>query len=130
MIRDAKLRHLIQKFSQRGITEDEKNELIGYCRTSDNSFLLKLMTLLVGESKASSTRVYSCPAEWKNFIHSIASSSPACALIPPSEESGVLVDRICSDDITKKPEVSATNFEYIVIRYYYRICSNYKESSL
>lgn len=110
MIPDPKFRHLIERYVKKGLDDSELADLLRNCQTSKYKFLLGLMIHLEGLSKTSqsrySTKFYQCPSLWRNFVHSIGSSSPVCALIPPNDKSKALINRLCTEDITKCPEVS------------------------
>ena len=122
MISDSKLRHLLERYIQKGLDDNEVEELLGYCHMSKYTFLLGLITHLVGLTKSSHTKSCQCPSEWKSFVHCISSSSPVCALIPPNDKSEAIIDKICTKDITKHPEVCCIHSYMNTVKFYlYRI---------
>ena len=59
--------------------------------------------------------VYKCPSEWAQFIKSLASTSPTCALLHPSETVASLVHSMIEKDITKDASLMLTLQEEIPV---------------
>ena len=110
MIPDSKLRNLIEQYVKRGLDDSELKTLFDYCQLPRYTFLLKLLNNIV-DSPKTSTKLYQCPTLWRKFVHCISSTSPVCALLPPKDTSKDLIEKICTEDITKFPEVK----EFIVL---------------
>ena len=96
LISDSKMRHLILKYIKSGLTDEEIADLFRYCH-SKCTFLMKLMNHLESLSTPQrlTSKLHQCPSLWRNFIHSIGSSSAVCTLIPPNEKSIALINQLC-----------------------------------
>ena len=51
------------------------------------------------------SKMHHCSKKWIRFIESISSTSPVCALIPPTDEALKVVEELCERDLTSEPEV-------------------------
>lgn len=59
--------------------------------------------------------MYKCPSEWAQFIKSLGSTSPTCALLHPSETVASLVHSMIEKDITKDASLMQTLQEEIPV---------------
>ena len=66
------------------------------------------LTNLIRTVDKETTHFHCCPPKWKKFIQSLSSSSPVCALIPPSSLD--LIQEMCEKDIASNPDVCAPIF--------------------
>ena len=118
LISDSKMRHLILKYIKSGLTDEEIADLFRYCH-SKCTFLMKLMNHLESLSTPQrlTSKLHQCPSHWRNFIHSIGSSSAVCALIPPNEKSIAIINQLCDEDILTNPEVLLSTHTYLHYEY-------------
>ena len=96
MIADPTLRQLIAQYIKVGLTEDEMVDLIRLSQEKC-AFLVGLFTHLTKKVK-SAHGLHQCPEPWKDFVHSIGSSSPVCSLIPPNKHTIASIIK-CNDSI-------------------------------
>ena len=61
------------------------------------------LTALLRHIDIASGNFHNCPLQWKKLLQSISSSSPVCALFPPSSLN--LIQEICEKDIKSQPDV-------------------------
>ncbi len=106
MISDPTLRNLIKLYVKKGLTEEEIANLFRLCQ-SKYAFLMALMNHLETQStfQRVTSGLHQCPPPWRDFLHAIGSSSPVCALLQPTENSKILIDRLCNEDMLTDPEV-------------------------
>ena len=69
-----------------GLSPEESSE-VQHLVSNKATFLLPLLMYLFGQNR------HSCPTDWKQFISAIASSSPVCGLIHPSDELSMVFSR-------------------------------------
>ena len=96
---DKKARSLLKLFCTEGIPEDkflELNELV----SANSPSMLPLLRYLQNIIDFSLPTV-KCPSEWTQFIRALASPSPVCGLVHPSENLFRILRRIPQEDITR-----------------------------
>lgn len=96
LIPDQAVRYALMKYVKKGLTDEEMDILLTKCPLAIKEVLSHIDTDL---------QVHQCPSLWTDFIHSIGSSSPVCALIHPEKQAISLIERLCNEDITKDPQV-------------------------
>lgn len=93
-----KTRCLLSEFCKKGITPDAFSELEELISIHASS-LAPLLQHVKFEMN-SSLPTLTCPREWSKFICALASSSPVCALVHPSEKVFDLLKKLTTEDIT------------------------------
>ena len=61
---------------------------------------LPVVSAIMSETSKSHSKVYRCPTEWAQLIKSLASTSPVCSLLHPSESVDSLVHSMMEKDVT------------------------------
>ena len=98
LIENKKTRQLLASYAKRGMSTVEMEEVM-----REVNLHAPFLTPLLSSIDKASENSHTCPPQWKRFILSISSSSPVCALIPPSSFN--LIQEICEKDIKSQPEV-------------------------
>lgn len=101
LINDRRTRLLLATYARKGLSDVEMEELR---RLIDHNapFLTALIEHLDEEFPS---EVHHCSRNWIKFVQCISSTSPVCALIPPTDEALELVEELCKRDVTSDPEV-------------------------
>lgn len=73
-------------------------------------FLTELITHVDKENVSHNTsqKFHQCHPKLKRFLQCVASASPACALVPPTESVMELLHQLCDKDLSSNPDVSFT----------------------
>lgn len=100
-IPNVRTRSLLKTFCIKGITPAELLEL-DQLVTIHAPYIAPLLQLLK-EELDTSLPILSCPHVWCKFIGALASSSPVCALVHPSDSVFNLLKHLVSHDITMNP---------------------------
>ena len=102
----------MSQYSRKGLSKAELCELNDQLAVHAPS-LLSLMSHLK-QIQCSSEEIqptndhYKCPPEWNDLISALASSSPVCALIKPTDEVFTLLKKLKEEDITRDPKLMST----------------------
>lgn len=100
LIENKRTRQLLATYAKRGMSTIEMEEMMREINLHA-PFLTDLLRMVDKESNT----FHCCPPKWKKFMQSLSSSSPVCALIPPSSLD--LIQEMCEKDITSQPDVCA-----------------------
>ena len=95
------LRCNLKDFCLKGVTPDKLHHLEELIATHAPS-LVPLMQVLLSQVDTSQPMVQ-CPRAWSNLITALASQSPVCALIHPSDRIFDILKKITDDDFTSNP---------------------------
>lgn len=98
-IPDKRSRTLLKGFSGKGISKEEFFQLEELISANSPS-ILPLLKYMQNNTDFSLPTV-KCPSEWAHFLSSLASPSPVCGLVHPSEELFSILQRIQHEDITR-----------------------------
>jgi hypothetical protein len=89
--RDSSIRSLIRLFASKGITTAEYGNLLIQLSIIHQDIVSLLKTIEV-----SSNAVVSCPKAWSSFFLALASNTPVCGLVHPSDKAINLIESICT----------------------------------
>ena len=101
-INHSQTRKLLRLFCKKGLSHDE----LGGLDTLISSHI-PCMKSLIDYIKCQcdlSLPLIQCPLEWSNFISVLASDSPVCAFVHPSEDLFLLLRRTVTCDVTREAE--------------------------
>ena len=101
-----KTRNLLQQFCSKGISPADFRELTQLISHNVPS-MIALMDYMKAESNMSSVTLMP-PKLWCGLVTALATPSPVCALVHPSERLFSLLERMKSEDITVDPEAMQT----------------------
>lgn len=102
---NAKARKLLSQYASSGLSSQDITEMIELLKEHAPSAAMVVSSITSDQETnfASKTRsnIYSCPNEWASLMKSLASTSPVCALLHPSDSVAKLVSSMKEGDITK-----------------------------
>ena len=107
-IADRRTRQLVMWYATKGLHYDQVLEM-NHLISSHAPSLVGLLEFLESANR-SDHKLYQCPLVWRKLIHSLASSSPVCSLLPPDDESNKLMKIMIERDITDSPNVSSSSY--------------------
>ena len=62
-----------------------------------------------------SQKFHQCHSKLTKFFQCIASASPTCALVPPTESAMDLLRQLCDKDISSNPDVGFTILKFSIL---------------
>lgn len=95
-----RIRSLLKQFAKSGVSSTEFSELQELLGCNAPS-LVDLIQFL--DCKQGKFDVYKCPAEWSTFLSALASASPVCGLLHPSERAINLMTKMKTTCISHNP---------------------------
>ncbi|SMN01297.1 hypothetical protein SPONN_2363 [uncultured Candidatus Thioglobus sp.] len=93
---------LLKEFCTKGIPEENLLDLTQLVSTNAPSLLL-LLTYVKGHIDTRRP-ILVCPSQWSPLLSALASPSPVCGLVRPSEQLFHILQRLRTEDITKDVE--------------------------
>lgn len=93
-------RSLLKQFAKSGISSAEFVELVDLleCYAVSLADLIRFL-----DCKQGTFGTYKCPVEWSTFLSALASASPVCGLLHPSERAFNLLKKMKTACITHSP---------------------------
>lgn len=104
LINNPKTRQLLKTYAKTGLFSAEMVKLQELTKLYA-PFLVNLIEHMDKESDPA-YHLHQCHPKMKKLLQCIASTSPVCALVPPTKTALNLVQKICNTDITTNPNVS------------------------
>ena len=92
--RDSSTRSLIKLFASKGITTAEYSNLLQQLNISHPDIVSLLRTIEV--SSYQTDAIVSCPKTWSSLFLALASNTPICGLLHPSDRAINLIESICT----------------------------------
>ena len=110
-------RRLLSRYCFKGLPKDVLTHLLELIDNHAKSVfpLLKFLTSINNDQEHNPLSELRCPQPWLLFVQSLASTSPVCAFVHPSNEVKLLLKKMQTEeyDITRNPE-SMKNLQHYV----------------
>ena len=102
---NAKARKLLSNYASSGLSSQDISDMIELLNEYSPSAATIVSSIMSDQetkfSSKSKSNVYRCPSDWANLMKSLASTSPVCALLHPSDSVAKLISSMKEKDITK-----------------------------
>lgn len=102
---NAKARKLLSEYASSGLSSQDISEMIELLNEYAPSAAMVVSSIMSDQdtnfASIIKSNMYRCPNDWASLMKSLASTSPVCALLHPSDSVAKLVSSMKEKDITK-----------------------------
>lgn len=102
---NAKARKLLSEYASSGLSSQDISDMIELLNEYSPSAATIVSSIMSDQetkfSSKSKSNMYRCSKDWASLMKSLASTSPVCALLHPSDSVAKLVSSMKEKDITK-----------------------------
>ena len=115
LIPNVQLRRLLTKFASKGLGLHDFNEMSELLNTHAPAVSTVVRSATISPDSISKSDLYKCVSTWSEFLRSLASTSPVCGLIHPSQSTYTLMKSLMEDDVTRDALMMKTLQEEIPV---------------